>query len=120
MVVEEFRSVIAIESEQGERQRLFDMVDLLDNAEFSLSPDRSLFAPAGSDIHTVNGVGEHPRQGLSAVGHGIGFEKTGARFIPLVGVDGDMFFQQGSWFGGGSASFSVLDPHRAQQPVHGC
>ncbi len=95
------------------------MVDLFEDAGFSLSPDRSLFAPAGGDIHTVNGVGEHPRQGLPAVGHGIGFEKTGARFVPLVGVDGDMFSQQGPWFGGGSASFAVLNPHRKEQPVHG-
>jgi len=119
MVVEELRSVIAIESEQGERQRLFDMLDLFEDAGFSLSPDRSLFAPAGGDIDTVNGVGEHPGEGLATVGDAVGFEKTGARFVPLVGLDGDMFSQQGSWFGGGSATFSVLNPHRTQQTVHG-
>jgi hypothetical protein len=57
-----------------------------------------LFAPAGSDIHTVNGVGEHPREGLAAVGHAVGFEKTGTRFVPLVGLDRDMFSEQGSWY----------------------
>ena len=119
MVIEELRSVIAIESEEAEGQSVLDMVDLFEDATFSLSPDRSLFAPAGSDIHTVNRVGEHPRHGLAAVGDGIGFEKTRARLVPLVGVDGDMFSQQGSWFGGGSASFSVLDSKRTQQPVHG-
>ncbi len=119
MVVEELRSVIAIESEQGERQRLLDMVDLFNDAGFSLSPDRSLFTPAGGDIDTINGVGEHPAEGLATVGDAVGFEKTGARFVPLVGVDGDMFSQQGSWFGGGSASFAVLNPHRKEQPIYG-
>ena len=119
VVIEKLRSVIAVKPEQTEGQRLLDMVDLFEHTGLSLSPDRSLFAPAGSDIHTVDGVGEHPRHGLAAVGHGIGFEKTGVRLVPLVGVDGDMFSQQGSWFGGGSASFSVLDSKRTQQPVHG-
>ena len=119
MVVEELRSVIAIKPQQREGQSVLNMVDLLEDARLPLSPNRSLFAPAGSDIDTANGVGEHPRQGLAAVGDGIGFEKTGARFVPLVGVDGDMFFQEGSWFGGGSASFAVLNPHRTEQPVHG-
>ena len=112
MVIEELRSVIAIESEEAEGQSVLDMVDLFEDAGFSLSPDRSLFAPAGGDIDTVNGVGEHPREGWATVGDAVGFEKTGARFVPLVGLDGDMFFQEGSWFGGGSASFSVLNPHR--------
>ena len=107
MVVEELRSVIAIKAQQREGQSLLDVVELLEDARFPLSPDRSLFAPARSDIHTVNGVGEHPTERLPAVGHSIGFEKTGARFVPLVGVDGDMFSQQSSWFGGGSASFAV-------------
>ena len=119
MVVEELRSVIAIKPQQREGQSVLDVVDLLEDAGFSLSPDRSLFAPAGGDIDTVNGVGEHPREGLSTVGDGIGFEKTGTRFVPLVGLDGDMFSQEGSWFGGGSAAFAILNPHRAEQPVHG-
>jgi len=119
IMVEKLRSVIAIKPQQRERQRLLDMVDLFEDAGFSLSPDRSLFAPAGSDIHTVNGVGEHPREGLPAVGHGIGFEKTGTSFVPLVGLDGDMFSQEGCWFGGGSALFAVLNPHRTEQTVHG-
>ena len=119
MMVEKLRSIIAIKPQQREGQRLLDMVDLLEDAGFSLSPDRSLFAPARSDIHTVNGVGEHPRQRLPAVGHTIGFEKTGVSLVPLVGLDGDMFSQEGSWFGGGSALFAVLNPHPTEQTVHG-
>jgi len=53
------------------------------------------------------------------VGDGVGFEKTGARFVPLVGLDGDMFFQEGSWLGGSPAWFLVLDSDRGQEPVNG-
>jgi hypothetical protein len=119
MVVEKLRSVIAVKPEKTKGQRPLDMVDLFEDAGFSLSPDRPLFAPAGRDIDTVRGVGEHPGERFPAVSHGIGFKKTGTRLIPLAGVDGDMLSQEGSGFGGGSASFSVLNPHRIEQPVHG-
>jgi hypothetical protein len=119
MVVEKLRSVVAVKSEKTKGQRPLHMVDLFEDAGFSLSPERPLFAPAGRDIDTVKRVGKHPRKRLPAVGHGIGFKKTGTRLIPLVGVDGHMLSQEGSGFGGGSASFSVFDPDRTEQPVHG-
>jgi len=51
------------------------------------------------------------------MGDGVGFEEPGARFIPLVGFDRDMFSDQGSRFGGGSASFLILDPSRKKKAV---
>jgi hypothetical protein len=51
------------------------------------------------------------------MGDGIGFEETGVRLIPLVGFDGDMFSDQGSRFGGGSASFFIFDPSREKEAV---
>lgn len=119
MVVEKLRSVIAVKSEKTKGQRPLDMVDLFEDAGFSLSPDRPLFAPARRDIDTVKRVGEHPTKRLAAVGHGIGFKKTRTTLIPLAGIDGDMLSQEGSGFGGGSASFSVLNAYRTEQPVHG-
>ena len=92
MIIEEFRSVIAIEPPQRERQGVLDMVELCKDAGFSLSPHCPLFASAGGDIHTVNGVGEHPAQRGATVCDGIGFEKTGAKFVSLVGCDGDVLF----------------------------
>ena len=53
------------------------------------------------------------------MGDAVGFEETGARFIPLVGFDRDMFSDQGSRFGGGSASFFIFDPSREEEPVDG-
>jgi hypothetical protein len=51
------------------------------------------------------------------MGDGVGFEETGARFVPLVGFDGDMFSDEGSGFGGGSASFIIFDPSGEKESV---
>jgi len=51
------------------------------------------------------------------MGDRVGFKKTGARFVPLVGFDGDMFSDQGSRFGGGSASFFVFDPSGKKETI---
>jgi hypothetical protein len=53
------------------------------------------------------------------MGDGVGFKETGARFIPLVGFDGDMFSDQSSGFGGGSASFLIFDPGGKKEAVDG-
>ncbi len=55
------------------------------------------------------------------MGDGVGFEETWARFVPLVGFDRNMFSDQGSRFGGGSASFFVFDPSWEKESVdRGC
>jgi hypothetical protein len=53
------------------------------------------------------------------MGDGVGFEETGSRFIPLVGFDGDMVSDEGSRFGGSSASFFVFDPGGKKESVDG-
>ena len=101
VVVKEFGAVIAVEAEEGEGERFFDILDLFQDTGFSFAPDGSLFGPAGGDIDAVDGVGEHAGEGFAAVGDGIGFEEAGAGFIPLVGFDGDLVAEEGSGFGGG-------------------
>ena len=49
----------------------------------------------------------------------VGFEEPGARFVPLVGFDGDMFSDQGSGFGGGSASGLILYSDGMKETVDG-
>jgi hypothetical protein len=98
---------------------VFDVFDLFEDVGFPFSPDGSLFRPAGGNIHAVKGIGEDPGEGLAAMGDGIGFEETGARFIPLVGFDWDMFSDQGSRFGGGSTSSFVFDPGGKKEAVDG-
>jgi len=92
---------------------------LFEDIGFSFSPDSSLFRPACGNVNAVNAIGEHSREGLTAMGDGVGFEEAGARFIPLVGFDGDMFSDQGSRFGGGSASFFIFDPGGKKESVDG-
>ncbi len=91
VMIQEFRAIIRIEAKQGERERCFDLFDLFEDGGFPFSPNGSLFRPAGSNVDTVNGVSEHSGEGLAAMGNGVGFEKAGARFIPLVSFDRDMF-----------------------------
>ena len=50
---------------------------------------------------------------------GVGFEEAWARFVPLVGFDGDMFSDQGSGFSGGSASGFILDSDGVEEAVDG-
>ena len=91
VVVEEFGAVIAVEAEEGERERGFDVMDLFEDAGFSFAPYGSLFGPACGDIDGVEGVGEHASEGITAVGNRIGFEETGPGFIPLIGLDRYLF-----------------------------
>ena len=53
------------------------------------------------------------------MGDGVGFEEAWVRLIPLVGFDRDMFSDDGSRFGGGSASFFIFDPSGEEEPVDG-
>jgi len=53
------------------------------------------------------------------MGDGVSFEEAWARFIPLVGFDGDLFSDEGSGFGGGSASSLIFDPSGEKETVDG-
>ena len=119
VIIEELAAIVAIEAEQGERQRLFDLFDLFEGVGFSFSPDGPLFGPAGGNIDAINGIGEHSGEGFAAMGDGVGFEEAGVGFVPLVGFDRDLSSEQGSWFGGGSASFFILDSGRDEESIDG-
>ena len=120
VVIKELRSVVAIEAEKGEGQQGFDVFDLFEDAMFSLAPYRSLFRPAGGDIDAVKSIDKHSGKGFSAMGDGIGFKEAGVGLVPLVGLDGDVFSEKGSWLGGGTGSFLVLDTDGTQESVDGC
>jgi hypothetical protein len=90
VIIEELAAIVAIEAKQGKGQSLFDLFDLFEGVRFSFAPDGPLFGPAGSDIDAVNGIGEHPGEGVSAMGDGVGFEKAWSGFVPLIGFDRDL------------------------------
>jgi hypothetical protein len=54
------------------------------------------------------------------MGDGIGFEEAWVGLVPLVGLDGDVFSEKGSWFGSGTVSFLVLGTDGAQDSIDGC
>ncbi len=90
MIIEELTSIVTIKAKQGEGQRLFDLFDLIEGVGFPFSPDGALFGPAGGDIDTVDGIGEHAGEGVTAMGDGVGFKKAGFGLIPLIGFDRDL------------------------------
>jgi len=91
VIIEEFASIVAIKAKQGERQGLFDLFDLIEGIGFPFAPDGALFGPTGGNVDTVESIGEHTGEGVTAMGDGIGFEKAGFGFVPLIGFDGDLF-----------------------------
>jgi hypothetical protein len=119
VVIEEFGAIVRIEAKQGEGQGSFDIFDLFQDVTFSLTPEGPLFGPSGGDIDAVQGIGEGTREGLPAMGDGIGFEEAGVRLVPLVGLDGDMLSEQGAGFRGGTASFLVMDTDGTQESIDG-
>src|SRR5512136_3028100 len=68
MPIQELRAVIAVKPKQRERQGVFDILDLPENLGFAFAPDRSLFGPAGGNIHGIYGIGELAEESLPAMG----------------------------------------------------
>ena len=116
-MVEELGAVVGIEAKQWEGQGSFDIFDLFQDVTFSLTPDGTLFGPSGGDIDAVQGIGEGAREGLPAMGDGIGFEESGVRLVPLVGLDGDMLSEEGPGFSSATASFLILDTDGTQESI---
>ena len=110
--VEEFGAVIAVKAEQGEGEGVFDLLDLSEDFGFAFTPDGSLFGPSSGDIDRIYGIDKLSEEAFSAVGDGIGFQESGSGLIPLVGLDGDLFSQEGAGFGGRSSSTSVFHTGR--------
>jgi hypothetical protein len=103
MPVQELPAVIAVKPKQGERQGVFDILNLLKDVGFAFPPDRSLLCPVGSNIYGVYGIGELAEESFAAMGDGIGLQESWFGFIPLIGLNGDLFSQEGAGFGGGSS-----------------
>jgi hypothetical protein len=90
VIIEELPSIVAIKAKQGEGQGLFDLFDLIESIGFPFAPDGALFGPTGGNVDTVDGIGERAGESVTAMGDGVGFEKAGFGFVPLIGFDGDL------------------------------
>src|SRR5512136_569947 len=112
MPIQELRAVIAVKSKQRERQRVFDVLDLPQDVCFAFAPDRSLFCPARGNIDGVDGIGELAQERVPTMGDRIGLQESWLGLIPLVGLNGDLFSQEGARFRGGSSPAPILYPGR--------
>src|SRR5512139_2126754 len=112
MPIQELRAVIAVKPKQRERQGIFDILDLREDLCFAFAPDRSLFCPAGSNIHGVYGVDKIAEESPTTMGDGVGLQESLFCLIPLVGLNGDLFSQEGAGFRGGSSPAPVFDSGR--------
>ena len=52
------------------------------------------------------------------MGDGVGFEEPWARFVPLVGFDGDLFSEEGSRFSGCPPPVFIVDSDRVKETVN--
>ena len=107
--VDEFAAVIEIDAEDNERQGIFHIFDLLRDFTETFAVGGSLFGPAGGNVDGIGGNGVMAFYGAAAVGDGVCFKKTRFEFIPLFCFDGDVMFEEESWFGGAS-SFAPVEP----------
>src|SRR5512139_2163316 len=119
MPIQELRAVITVKPKQRDMQEFFDILDLLKNLCFAFAPDGSLFGLAGTNIYGVYGIGKLAQESLPAMGDGIGLQESWFFFIPLVGLNRDLFSQEGAGFGCGSSSALIFDSGRFEKSVQG-
>ena len=117
--VQKFTSVIAIKTENGERQFLFDIFDSFKDTSFSFSPDGSLLTPSSGDIYAINSKNEHSFHRSPAVSYSISLYEAWPLFVPLIGGDRYVFLQQGAGPGGTQPELSCPSPHRSHQTIDG-
>lgn len=99
MIVEELPTVVGVEAEDGERKIVFQGVQSVEDACLPAPPDSSKGRPSGGDIDEVDRVDKASSSGGAAVSDGIGFQKAGTSLVPLRGLDGDVFAEQGAGLG---------------------
>src|SRR5574341_206307 len=119
MPIQELRAVIAVKSKQGERQAVFDILNLLEDLCFTFAPDRSLFRPAGGNIDGIYGIGKLAEESLPTMGDGIRLQESWLCLIPLVGLNRDLFSQESAGFRGGSPPAPVFYSGRSEKSIQG-
>ena len=117
--VQKFASVIAVKSENIEREFLFDIFDGSEDTVFSFSPYGSLLAPSGGDIYAINGKNEHSFHRSAAVSYSISLYEAWPLFIPLIGGDRNVLLEQRSRPCGTQSQFTCPGSHRSHQTVDG-
>ena len=93
------------------------MLNRIQDASLTFAPDSSLLCPTGSNINAIEAKNEAASGRIAAMSDGVGLNETGDGFIPLIGFDWDLFFDDRAWFGGSEACFTVFSTTWLQEPV---
>ena len=99
-MIEKFIAVVAVEAEEQKRKRGLDVFDLISNVALTFSVSGALFNPTGGDIDGSCRDGVVALERRSAMHDGVGFKEAGTFFIPLIGLDRDVVFEEQARFGG--------------------
>ena len=118
--VEELRTVVTVKSPNPKRQHLFNAGDGMQDTLLAFAPSGPLFCPACGNINHIDGIGEDSRCGGAAMGNRISLKKPRDVVIPLIGVDGDLFLEQGTGLGGGKSSLAVARTNGCQETINCC
>lgn len=119
MPVDKFTALVAVKAKQLKGERVFDIQDLFLDLDFTFAVNGPLFGPTGGNTDGVESVDKMAGQGITAMGGGVGFEETGFGFIPLIGFDGDVVFEEEAGFSGAASLAGVLDADGLEDTVDG-
>ncbi len=93
MPVEELASVIGIKAQDEEGQGRFDLRDALRYCGQAPVGNGARLSPLGVHIGGGDAPAKFPRHALSAVRHGVGFDKPRTAHLPVLGANGDLTAQ---------------------------
>lgn len=116
-MIDEFTAVVKVDAEDGKRERIFHILDLSGDFCETFAVSGALLRPVGGDVDRVGGKGINTVYGGTAMSDGIGFQESRFKFIPLVGFDRDVMFEEKSWLGGAAAFTAVEFSNGAERAV---
>ena len=117
MPVEELASVIGIKAQDGEGQGRFDLRDAFRYCGQASVGNGARLSPLGVHIGGGDAPAKFPRHALSAMRHGVGFDKPRTAHLPVLGANGDLTAQQCARTRAAAAPAAQSDPAGRQQSV---
>ena len=115
-VVDELRAVVAVETDEGNRQPLPDVMDRPAHAPLTFAPDGFELDPHRGDVHGAEGAEVEALGTAAAVGDQIDLAEAGARVVPLgEGADRDLLPEPGPGARARGAPARILRTGRGQQ-----
>ena len=118
-MVNEFTSIVKVDTEDSERQRIFHILNLSSNFCETLAVGGALLRPVGGDIDRVGGKGINTVYRVTAMSHSICFKESGFEFIPLVSFNRDVMFEEKPWFGRTAAFAAVKFSNGPKRVIDG-